>query len=85
MFYLAAGWHYPSLGLLMGARPLARPFFSCLLSCTQAGLASFGAHFPSCALQAMACPDDCLDEKQAKPLIASASLVDTVFPPFDCI
>lgn len=66
MFYLTAGWHYPSLGLLVGACTAIRPFFSCLLSGMQAGLASFGACFPFCALQAMTCADLSYGEKPGK-------------------
>lgn len=66
MFYLAAGWHYPSLRGSVGACPIIRPFFSCLLSWTQAWLALFGARFPSQVLQAMPCPDYHMEGKQTE-------------------
>lgn len=84
MFYSAAGWHYPLLGSSVGVCPAMRPFFSCLLSWAQAGMASFGVHFPFRALEAMPCAGYHMDGNQVKPLISPASLVDTGFLLFDC-
>lgn len=85
MFNSAAGWHCSLLRFSVGAHPVIRPGFSCLLSCRQAGPALLSAHFPFCALKAMPCAHYHVGGKQVKPLFTPASLVDTVFPLFSCI
>jgi len=85
MFDSAAGWHCPSLWLSVGARPIVRARLLCLWLWTQAGLAPFGARFPSRALQTVQCLNYYMEGKQTKPLTTSASPVDAVFPLFDCI